>query len=89
MTLQLLDAAAAAARIKVCTKTLGRLRRAGKIRYYATGGRAFYYSEEDCVAYLDSCATVAQRSESKPPTVKGRRTARVIPLRPRFSETHG
>ncbi|WP_426162991.1 helix-turn-helix domain-containing protein [Sandarakinorhabdus sp. DWP1-3-1] len=89
MKLELLTAEQAAARIRVCTKTLGRLRRAGKIRFYATGGRAFHYSEEDCDAYLASCQVLAQVRAPEPEPVKGRRTARVIPLRPKFSEAYG
>lgn len=89
MTVVLLTAREAAARIRVCTKTLGRLRRTGKIRFYATGGRAFHYSVEDCDAYLDSCRTLAQVPSPDPEPVKGRRTARVIPLCPRFTEAHG
>ena len=83
----LMSADEAAAYIGCCEKTLGRLRRAGLLHFYKTAGRGYRYSKDDCDAYLDSCRTQAQPAEPKPQTI--RRTAKVIPLRPRFSELHG
>jgi hypothetical protein len=81
----LMTAEQAAAFIGCCVKTLGRLRRAGRIHYYNVAGR-IRYSAADCVAYLDSCRVVVPPCAPEP--VKGRRTARVVPIRPRFSEAH-
>ena len=86
MTAPLLTADEAAALIGCCVKTLGRLRRAGRIHYYHVAGR-IKYSAADCMAYLDSCRAVMAPCAPEPG--RGRRTARVVPIRPRFSEAHG
>jgi len=52
--IELLTAAEAAARLKMCERTLRRLRQKGAIPYYETGGRSYSYSVEDCDNYLAS-----------------------------------
>jgi hypothetical protein len=49
----------AAARIRVCAKTLRRIRQKGLIRYVAVTERKIFYRPEDCDAYLASCERVA------------------------------
>lgn len=49
----------AAARLKVCAKTLRRLRTEGLIPYVAVTTRKIFYRSEDCDAFLASCVTVA------------------------------
>lgn len=56
MTDRLLTHDEAAARIRVCSKTLRSLRRQGLIRYVAVSARKIFYRPEDCDAYLESCA---------------------------------
>ena len=54
-----LTPAEAAARLRICTKTLGRLRRDGLIRYVAVTKRKILYRPADCDAFADAQATVA------------------------------
>lgn len=44
----------AAARLRVCPKTLRQLRQQGLIRYVAVTQRKIFYRPEDCDAYLES-----------------------------------
>lgn len=48
----------AAARLRVCAKTLRQLRQQGLIRYVAVSARKIFYRPEDCDAYLASCERV-------------------------------
>lgn len=45
----------AAARIRVCEKTLRSLRRQGLLRYVEVSPRKIFYRPEDCDEYLASC----------------------------------
>lgn len=47
----------AAARLRVCPKTLRSIRQRGLIRYVAVTPRKILYRAEDCDAYLESCLT--------------------------------
>ena len=47
----------AAARLRVCSKTLRAIRQRGLIRYVAVTPRKIFYRPEDCDAYLESCVT--------------------------------
>lgn len=49
----------AAARVRVCTKTLRQLRQQGLIRYVQVSPRKIFYRPEDCDAYLENCSTFA------------------------------
>lgn len=49
----------AAARLKVCAKTLRRIRQDGLIPYVAVSARKIFYRPEDCDAYVVSCVKVA------------------------------
>lgn len=83
MSAQLLTAEEAAARIGVCVKTLGKLRRAGKIQFVARTDHRFAYYPDDCDAYLASRRGFADAPQPTP--ANKTRTARVIAL-PRFTE---
>ena len=76
----------AAAYVGCSAKTLGRIRRDGKLHYYMVAGK-LRYTQADCDAYLDSCRVTVQPVALTGGT--GRRTARVITLHPRFSQVHG
>lgn len=82
----LLSADEAAAYIACCAKTLGRLRRSGRLHFYKTGARGYRYSRADCDAYLAECRDLAQPVA---PT-QHKRTAKVTPIgsHPRFSDWH-
>lgn len=56
MRVELLTHEEAAARIRVCTKTLRQIRQQGLIRYVAVSARKIFYRPEDCDAYLESQA---------------------------------
>lgn len=58
MTVQLLTPEEAAARLRVCDKTLRALRQQGLIRYVAISKRKIFYRPEDCDAYLEACCRV-------------------------------
>ena len=45
----------AAARLRICPKTLRTIRQRGLIRYVAVTPRKILYRPEDCDAYLESC----------------------------------
>jgi hypothetical protein len=60
---ELLTPDQAAARLRVCTKTLRQLRQQGLIRHVAVSKRKIFYRPEDCDAYLESCVTVAVPQE--------------------------
>lgn len=49
----------AAARLRVCTKTLGKLRRDGLIRYVAVTRRKILYRPQDCDAFAEARAVFA------------------------------
>lgn len=56
----------AAARLRVCPKTLRSIRQRGLIRYVAVTPRKIFYRPEDCDAYLESCV----RTEAYAPTAR-------------------
>ena len=70
MGVELLMPDEAAERIKFCTKTLGILRRQGRIRYVAVTDRKFLYRPEDCDEYIQS--RVRQEAAPLPTHRKGR-----------------
>lgn len=66
----------AAQRLRVCTKTLRRLRQAGAIRYVAVTKRKIFYRPEDCAAFIEQRATVSEpverpRNNAKPNRRRG------------------
>lgn len=72
----------AAARLRVCTKTLGRLRRAGLIRYVAVTERKIMYRAQDCDNFIE--AQVRQDEPQAPKRRVGKprvaRTGNVVPI---------
>ena len=50
----LLTSAEAAARLRICERSLRKLRKAGLIRYIAKGERGVLYRDADCEEYLAS-----------------------------------
>lgn len=79
-----LTPAEAAARLRICTKTLGKLRRDGLIRYVAVTARKVGYLPQDCDDYLESRARYAEPIQSRPRVGKRRlvRTGNVVPITP-------
>lgn len=63
----------AAARLRVCTKTLRQLRQQGLVRYVQVSPRKIFYRPEDCDAYLESCAQFAPAHAPSQRRGKGRR----------------
>lgn len=73
----------AAARLKVCAKTLRRLRTEGLIPYVAVTARKIFYRPEDCDAYLASCVrreTPAPRPRGRIRSVGKRRDGNIVPF---------
>jgi excisionase family DNA binding protein len=60
----------AAEALKLCPRTLRKLRQAGEIRYVALTGRKIAYRPEDCVAYVES--RVRQAEPTPVPRMRGR-----------------
>ena len=81
----LLTTEEAATRLHVCTKVVGQLRRAGKLRYVAVTDRKFMYRPEHCDAYLAERERIAQPAAVKPPQPRRRQSGNVHALRG-FSE---
>jgi hypothetical protein len=74
----LLTEAEAAARLRVCTKTLRSLRRTGQIRYVAVTQRKILYRPEDCDAFVDARSRTEEPVSYTPPRP-----------RPRTGKRHG
>jgi hypothetical protein len=67
----------AAARLRICAKTLRSIRQRGLIRYVAITKRKIFYRPEDCDAYLASCVK-AEVSQAPPARPKGRRSSKLV-----------
>lgn len=65
----------AAARIRVCTKTLRELRRKGLIRYVALTARKILYRPEDCAAFVASKVRQDDPAAEPTPRPRPRRTS--------------
>lgn len=65
----------AAARMKVCTKTLRQFRRQGLIRYVAITARTIRYRPEDCAAFIASRVTLDDAAIAPVPRPRPRRTS--------------
>lgn len=76
MTGLLITSAEAAAELRICEKSLRKLRKAGLIRYVSIGERGIMYRPEDCAEYI---ASRVRRDEPcqkpKAPPAKGRARA--------------
>ena len=83
----LLTADEAARRLFVCSKIVGQLRRAGKLRYVAVTDRKFLYRPEDCDAYLASRERMVEPATPKRAEPKRRQSGNVVGLG-RFSERY-
>lgn len=69
----LLTSAEAAAQLKLCEKSLRKIRKAGLIRYVANGDRGIMYRPEDCAEYVASRVRRDEPCETtKAPPAKGR-----------------
>lgn len=81
----------AAARMRVCGKTLRVIRQQGLIPYVAVTARKIFYRPEDCDAYLDSCVTTAVPIEpTRRKSTKGRkRDSNVVSFTARRRERMG
>ncbi|MBA4087400.1 MAG: hypothetical protein C0491_06320 [Novosphingobium sp.] len=77
----LMTEAEAAQRLRVCTRTLRKARRAGTLRYVLIG-RAVRYTEDDLVTFIDSLRTVSQACPAQPTrnTRRKNKSAKIIPF---------
>lgn len=84
----LMTEAEAAARLRLCARTLRKARRAGMLRYVLIG-RAVRYTENDLTSFIDSLRRVQPACPPKPKPTRNKvsvgRSAQIIP----FTERNG
>lgn len=89
--MEYLTPAEAAARLRICTKTLGKLRRDGLIRFVAVTKRKILYRRQDCDAFATERATTCDPpvTFNRSPSPRRRNNGNVVSFTERRRQRRG